>query len=217
MARKRSKADLFREVTWDDLREWAGSTIVSRGRGYQRNSQVEGLVRTPSGGVIAWVHGAKRYTTWVDFEEGALASACSCPYGATCKHAVAVVLEYLDHLKKGIEAPQATEQDSRMALLQESFEEEAWDEEDEEGVKDAGQLAAQQPGKGAAESLKAFLKEQTKAQLVALIEDLAEHYPAVRETLQDLHDLSRGTLKRIVTALRREIHELSAEPGWRNH
>ena len=102
MARKSSKTDLFRELTWDDLREWAGDTIVSRGRNYQRNSQVEGLARTPSGGVIAWVHGAKRYTTWVDFEEGALASACSCPYGATCKHAVAVVLEYLDHLKNDI-------------------------------------------------------------------------------------------------------------------
>ena len=216
MARKRLKVDLFRELTWDDLREWAGDTIVSRGRGYQRNSQVEGLARTSSGRVIAWVHGAKRYTTWVDFEEGALASACSCPYGATCKHAVAVVLEYLDHLKNDIEVPEVAEQDSRMALLQESLEEETWDEDEEEGMRDAGQVASQRPGKGAAESLRAFLKQQTKAQLVALIEDLAERYPVVRETLQDLHDLSRGTPKRIVTAVRREIHELGAEPGWKN-
>ncbi len=217
MARKSLKTDLFRELTWDDLREWAGDTIVSRGRNYQRNSQVEGLARTPSGGVIAWVHGAKRYTTWVDFEEGALASACSCPYGATCKHAVAVVLEYLDHLKRDIEVPEVSEQDSRMGLFEGSLEEETWDEEEEEGMKDAGQFAPRRPEKGAAKSLQAFLKQQTKAELVALIEDLAGRHPTVRETLEDLHDLSRGTVKRIVTALRREIHELSAEPGWRNH
>jgi uncharacterized Zn finger protein len=217
MAQKRSKTDLFRELTWDDLREWAGNTIVSRGRSYQRNSQVEGLARTLSGGVIAWVHGAKRYTTWVDFEAGALTSACSCPYGATCKHAVAVVLEYLDHLKNDIEVPKLTGQDSRMALLEESLEEEAWDEEDEGGMRDAGQFAPRRPGKGAAESLRAFLKQQTKAELMVLIEDLAGRHPVVHETLEDLHDLTRGTVKRIVTAVRREIHELSAEPGWRNH
>jgi uncharacterized Zn finger protein len=66
---------------------------------------VQGTVRTPGGGLIAYVHGTERYATWVDFEEGELVSACSCPYGATCKHAVAVVLEYLDHLNKNIEIP----------------------------------------------------------------------------------------------------------------
>ena len=216
MARKRSKTDLFRELTWEDLREWAGDTIVSRGRNYQRNSQVERLARTPSGGLIAWVHGAKRYTTWVDFEGGALASACSCPYGATCKHAVAVVLEYLDHLERGIDVPEVTEQDSRMALLEESLEEEAWGEDEEEGMMGAGQLAPRRAGKAAGEPLKAFLKQQTKVQLVALIEDLAGRHPAVLKTLEDLNDLSRGSVKRIVTAVRREIHELGSEPGWRN-
>jgi uncharacterized Zn finger protein len=131
---------------------------------------------------------------------------------------VAVVLEYLDHQKRDIEVPKVTEQDSRMGLLEESLEEEAWDEEDdEEGMKDAGQFAPRRPGKGAAESLQPFLKQQTKAQLVALIADLAGRYPVVHETLQDLHDLSRRTVKRIVAAVRRDIHELGAEPGWRNY
>jgi len=61
------------------------------------------------------------------------------------------------------------------------------------------------------------LKQQTKAQLITLIEDMAGRYPVVRETLQDLHDLSRGTVKNMVRAVRKEIHKLSAEPGWRNY
>ena len=217
MTRKRSKNDFFKELTWDDLREWAGSTIVSRGRNYHRNSQVEGLARTPSGGVVAWVHGAQRYATWVDFEEGALVSVCSCPYGATCKHAVAVVLEYLDQLEKNIEIPQVTEQDRRMGLLEESSLEEAWDEGDEQEIEYVGQFASRRRGKAAAESLQAFLEQQTKAQLIALIEDLAGRYPVVCETLQDLHDLSRGTVEKIVNTIRKDIHELSSKPGWRNH
>jgi hypothetical protein len=36
MAQKRTKTDPFADLTWDDLEAWAGSTIVSRGRGYQR-------------------------------------------------------------------------------------------------------------------------------------------------------------------------------------
>ena len=217
MTRKGSKNDFFKELTWDGLREWAGSTIVSRGRSYQRYGAVQGLARTPSGGVIAWVHGTQRYATWVDFDEGALASACSCPYGATCKHAVAVVLEYLDHLNKNIEIPKVTEQDSRMELLEESSEEERWDEEFGEERDDASQFASQRSGKAAGESMQAFLEQQSKTQLIALIGDLAERYPIVRETLQDLSDLSRGTVKKMLTAVRKEIYELSAKPGWRNY
>ena len=70
------------------------------------------------------MHGTERYATWADFEEGELVSACSCPYGATCKHAVAVVLEYLDHLNKNIEIHQLTEQDRRLELTAEAWERE---------------------------------------------------------------------------------------------
>ena len=55
MAKKRSDTDPFKDLTWDDLQAWAGTSIVSRGRSYQRNHHVQGLARTPSGGLVAWV------------------------------------------------------------------------------------------------------------------------------------------------------------------
>ncbi|MGB7575140.1 MAG: hypothetical protein WBN53_14915, partial [Thermodesulfobacteriota bacterium] len=42
-------------------------------------------------------------------------------------------------------------------------------------------------------------------------------YPSVREDLQDRQNLSKGSVKTLVSAARKEIHELSSRPGWRNH
>jgi uncharacterized Zn finger protein len=78
-------------------------------------------------------------------------------------------------------------------------------------------LASQGSGKPVAEFFETFLGRQSKAQLIALISDLIERFPVVRETLQDLYDLSRGTVGKMVVAVRKEIHELSAKPGWRNY
>jgi uncharacterized Zn finger protein len=216
MTRKRSKEDRFRELTWDNLEEWAGSTIVARGRSYQRNGHVQGLARTPNGGLAAWVHGVQRYATWVDFEEGELTSTCSCPYGATCKHAVAVVLDYLHHLKRDIEIPEMTEPDGRLEFMEEALGAQAWHEGDGEKIEDGGFSPPHAPGEAGPESLQPFLEQHSKRQLIALIDDLARRYPLVKERLRDLHDLSRGTVKKVVTAVRREIQGLSAKPGWRN-
>lgn len=208
MAKNRIKADPFKELTWDDLQAWAESKIVSRGKSYQRSGHVQGLARTPSGGLVAWVEGSQKYATRVEFEDGALDSDCSCPYGDTCKHAVAVVLEYLDHIKKGIEIPQVTGQDRRIGLREEFPEDEVWDDEED---KEMGS------GKAVDKSLETFLEQQTKAQLIALLKNLAERYPLVREALQDQSNLSKGTVGKMVNAVRKEIRDLSAKPGWTNH
>ncbi len=207
MAKNRVKTDPFKELTWDDLQAWAGSKIVSRGKSYQRSGHVQGLARTPGGGLVAWVEGSQKYATRVEFEDGALDPDCSCPYGDTCKHAVAVVIEYLDHIKKGIEIPQVTGQDKRIQRLEEFSGDEAWDEEDEEINS----------GKAADKSLETFLEQQTKAQLVTRLKDLAERYPLVREALQDQSELSKGTVGKMVNAVRKEIRDLGAKPGWTNH
>jgi uncharacterized Zn finger protein len=54
MARKLFKTERFKELTWDDLQEWAGSTTVARGRSYQGGHRVQELARTPAGGLVAW-------------------------------------------------------------------------------------------------------------------------------------------------------------------
>lgn len=219
MARNTSKKDLFKQLTWDDLQDWAGNRILSRGQSYQRSRKVKELAQTEAGGIVAWVHGGQRYATMVDFEDGELISACTCPYGGTCKHAVAVAIEYLDYLKKNIEVPQIREKDQRIVLLQEFSDEKARDDENEDYEEEMTEASctSKKSGKSAPLASRGFLEEQSREKLIALIEDLAERHSVVREDLQDRQNLSKGSVKKIVAAVRKEILELSSEPGWKNH
>lgn len=97
----------FAALTWDDVEAWAGSRIVSRGKSYQRSNRVRELARTTSGGIVAWVQGTSRYATQVEIAKKKLTASCTCPYGGTCKHAIAVVLSYLECLKNQREIPPA--------------------------------------------------------------------------------------------------------------
>jgi uncharacterized Zn finger protein len=238
MAQRRTKADPFADLTWDDLEEWAGSTIVSRGRGYQRGNHVQELARTPTGGLVAWVYGTHKYATRVEVEDGELSAICSCPYGGTCKHAVAVVLVYLDHLKQQQEVPTATASDRRLKLLDELDEEEEWDEEDEndeweeeeedkedqdeeeweededEDEEPAARATPRRANKKAADSLSSFLEQQSKEQLVELLKEQARRHSAVRQALQDQGNLLSGSVKKLVKTARSEIHKLGGEPDW---
>ena len=219
MNREVLKGDLFEKLSWGDLEQWAGNRVLSRGKNYHRDHRVQGLAQTQTGRIIAWVHGGQKYATEVDFEDGELISICTCPYGNNCKHAVAVVLEYLDHLKKNLEVPQIGAQDQRIALFQGFTDEE--DRENDYGeageAVDTIDLVSQKGGKPIPPDLKGFLEGQTKEQLIALLKDLSEKYPSVREDLEDRQSLSKGSVKRVVGAARKEIHELSSEPGWKNH
>ncbi|OGP94479.1 MAG: hypothetical protein A2157_08080, partial [Deltaproteobacteria bacterium RBG_16_47_11] len=213
------KRDLFEKLSWYDLEQWAGSRVLSRGQGYHRDHRVRELAQTQTGGIIAWVQGGQKYATEVDYEDGELISICTCPYGNNCKHAVAVVLEYLDHVKRKIEVPKATEKDQRLALLEgmdEEDREHEYEEQEDEEI-DSDRLLSRKNGKLVPVDLKGFLEGQTKEQLITLLKDLSERYPSVRKDLQDRQNLSKGSVKRIVAAVRKEIQELSSEPGWRNH
>jgi uncharacterized Zn finger protein len=216
MAQKRPTTDRFAELTWNDLQEWAGSSTLSRGRSYQRNRQVQELVCTPSGSLLAWVQGTQRYATQVEITGEGLTSSCTCPVGYSCKHAVATVLEYLEHLKHQINVPTVTESDRRLALLQEDRPGEAWSDEDEEEIAEIIHHTPQKHAKRSTAALHSYLEQQTKTQLIALMEGLAESYPDVRESLLDRRDLSMGSVKELVKQARQEIDHLSAEPGWRN-
>jgi uncharacterized Zn finger protein len=217
MSQKRPTTDRFAELTWTDLQEWAGSSTVVRGRSYQRNHQVLELVRTPSGSLLAWVQGTQRYATQVEITGSSLASSCTCPVGDSCKHAVATVLDYLEHLKHTIDVPIVTESDRRLALLREDRAEDAWSDEDEEESTEAVHHTPQTHAQPSTAALHSYLEQQTKSQLIGLLEGLAESYPVVRESILDRRDLSMGSVKDLVKQARQEIDHLSAEPGWRNH
>lgn len=102
---KGDDVELFKGLTWEAIEEWAGSRSLSRGRSYQRSRRVDQLAFTPAGQLIATVLGGEKYTTLVEFREGSLSSQCTCPLGRSCKHAVAVVLDYIEKAKKGIKVP----------------------------------------------------------------------------------------------------------------
>lgn len=216
--RKHSQTDPFRDLTWDNLQEWAGPTIVSRGQRYQRSRLVQDLARTSRGSLIAWVQGTRRYATTIEIESNALISACTCPYGGVCKHAVAVVLAYLEQVKQSRTIPTVTEQDHRLRLLEDSADVEEMEEEDGDEVdEDVGQAPRRRSQGAAADALPEFLEQQTKPQLLALLKDLAQRYPDVRQFLQDRHNLSVGAIPKMVKAVRAEIAALREEPGWSNH
>ena len=106
---------LFRNLTWNDLDDWVGSTILSRGKSYK--TEVTNLASVKDNHLIATVHGSRTYQTEVWFDQEKLKSDCTCPYdwGIHCKHAVAVILVFLDKLKENESIPQAD--DSRLVGL----------------------------------------------------------------------------------------------------
>jgi uncharacterized Zn finger protein len=214
MARDRSKADRFKALTAIDLQEWAGTKIYSRGQSYQRGRRVQELACTPDGALVAWVLGSDRYATWVDIDEAGPESSCSCPYGVSCKHAVAVVIEYAEKLKHNSPVPTTTEQDRRLALAGVADEDDDWDEEEDWDEQDAGDSAT--TAGSAKGSLRSFLEQQTKERLVELVEELAERYPQVRDALKYRRNLASGRLPELISAVRQEIAAASAKVGWRN-
>ena len=230
--KNKKPSDPFRELSWDDLKGWAGSTIVSRGRTYQRGGSVSDLACTKHGGLIAWVEGTRRYATRVDMDGQELTSVCSCPYWTTCKHAVAVVCEYLECLKQDTIVPTITDTDQRLTVLEniadQDEDDDDWDnqdgqhdeyDEDEEDDEDEDDVAPAQPvqkrsGKSTPDSLSSFLAQQSKDQLVALLTELAQENMAVRRTLKDRQTLTTGSIKKLIKAARAEIDGLGGEPDW---
>jgi uncharacterized Zn finger protein len=218
MAKKTKKIDFIKNLSWDDLREWAGSKIVSRGQSYQRSGQVKELALSSEGALVAWVQGTHQYATLVDVQEGELVSDCNCPYGGTCKHAVAVVLEGLNYLKKKKEIPACSKKDDRLKTLNEPERDDEREEEDEGWEEEP--IPRKSPStskKKSSESLSAFLKEQTKPQLIELIQELVKSTPGVSQVLADRQALAKGTVNKMVQSIRIEISDLSSKPGWRHH
>lgn len=82
---------------------------------------------------------------------------------------MAVVLEYLEHLKGNIEVPTVTEKDQRLVLLRGVEEEEALDEGDEEHADDAP-LSLRPSKKPVLKTMHSYLESQTKEQLIILLE-----------------------------------------------
>lgn len=199
--------DQFISLTWNDLTDWAGSRIVSRGRSYQKQGRVSDLAVTDDDALIAWVDGSKQYATRVTIDKDGLPeSICSCPYAINCKHGVAVLLEYLKQIEDSRQVPKASKNDERLAL----FEDDDWsDNKDDEGENAVSEYMQK--------NIDAFLRGKTKVQLMGLIHDLAEQYPQIAQDLVDRRQMTSGNTKTLVTRLRLEIRQIGDEPGWQDY
>lgn len=213
---KKSKKKLY-DLTWADLEAWAGKKVVSRGTSYQKSRYVRELAVTRTGGILAWVRGTKNYATKVASEKGRLESVCTCPYGGTCKHAVAVVLEYLDRLQKKTDVPMAKEEDERLIILEDAslaWEEDDEDldideEEDDELITEAGRALA---------GIDASLKKKSKKELQAMLSGILTQRPEIEKEL----GLTKRTPRKkgcpaLVKSVTKAIVMISSEPAWRNY
>jgi uncharacterized Zn finger protein len=207
----------FQNLTWFDLQSWAGSKVVSRGKSYQQNKLVEDLAITQSGDLVAWVTGSTTYATKVSFDEGSLASACTCPYYGACKHAVALILEYLDCIENNRNVPPAFKNDERLLLLDEGSEN--IDNDDalysDDGKDD--EVAAERANRIPQFGINDYLGNKSKGELLDIINGIISRNPEIREDLNYKAQITREKPVTLIKIVEREILKASNEPGWRDH
>jgi len=108
----------FSELTWSDLILWAGKKIVQEGQKCQQGGNVKQLALTENGGILAWVEAEEIFSTRVEYNADEIIADCSCnSVEHTCAHAIAVIIEYIAHLKRNISIPDAEKNDRRLFLL----------------------------------------------------------------------------------------------------
>lgn len=208
---KREKKD-FQDITWSDLESWAGSKIVSRGRSYQRSKSVKELAITGAGEIVAWVKGSTTYATRVSLDNGEIFSVCTCPYRLACKHAVAVILEYLNCLENGWTVPKAKKEDERLNLT----EHEAGEEDNEYDLSEDGAESYYRVSTTSSAEIRLddFLKKQSKSELLKLLTGILEQHDEIREELEYKVRMTTAKAPSLVKVVEREIVNAAGEPGW---
>jgi len=207
----------WKKLTWNDLEEWAGSRSVSRGRSYQESGYVTGLCVSGEGVLLAWVRGGRRYATRVHLDPTSprrpdgIVSRCSCPVGVACKHAVAVILEYLEAMEQGAEVPEAQERDERWAVL--ALDDDGLWEDDEDVEYGWDEEPWEESG---SQDLRSFLMTKSLYELADIILRFSESHPDFRSGLEDERRATDGEFSELLRETRREMRSLTAEEAWWN-
>jgi uncharacterized Zn finger protein len=205
---------ILSNLTLDDLREWAGAKILSRGKSYVRN--VKGLSRMEDGTLAAWVSGSEEYATSVSLDsDGDFDYFCSCPYDwGPCKHTVAVVLAAAEQVKQKKVIPLLAEDDDLfLALFDDSEDDYEDDDEFQEEDEDPEFTVALSTGKA---RLQKIFEGMDREELVALLMDLSGRYPEIERGMLEKKQLATGRVDKVVSSLRREIRNITAEQAWHN-
>ena len=211
--------DPFTDLDWATLESWAGAKTLSKGREYQRTGRVSSLARSHDGTLVAWVTGSERYATIVTNKNG-LYSACTCPVGESCKHAVAVILEYLTLREKAVAVPSLAPDDPRIALLDDFFPD-AFPAEYKDVADKRPQLSESNhpdtdPGgsKRPHGPLRHYLETMKKKELLDLMEELMEQFPEVGQEISDRRSLAEGDPLPIFEELVADIEVITDEEAW---
>ena len=241
----------WEKLTWDDLSEWTDSRSLERGSSYQRRGTVRNLNLLPDGGLLADVSGTHRYATRVSVAGRSrdlskrLEAACSCPVGHRCKHGVAVILEFLDAIENGRAVPETDDDDRRLTLIENGWQDEHLDEEcdDEEfdgsdfdGVdvpvtKDSGKPATHKSGLRKKQSsgrqtrskrkitdadIVDFLSTKSKDDLVSIIMQVCRVDAKLRQTYVDRIMLETGDHAAMIREAQKELRSVTSEEAWYN-
>jgi len=231
-------------LTWDELGDWAGSRSVARGKAYQRQGRVKDLALAADGRLLATVAGTERYVTSVWLVPGKkkcgpIESVCSCPVGESgCKHAVAVVTEYLAALVDKREIPVAEPDDRRWARLtrddadlyddydgEDEFDESDEDDDETDRIPTTAKRSKRAQGKSGKrltradwdQTIKSHVEQKSREELAGLVWSLVDRFPEIRQEFQERIALGEGDVDQLVAAARRELRAVTAEFGWRNH
>jgi uncharacterized Zn finger protein len=226
-APKELAASPWASLKWDDLERWAGGRSVSRGRSYQRQGHVHDLAISKHGRLFATVVGGDRYATsaWLTAGKSgreAIQSKCTCPVGYNgCKHAVAVVAEYLDAIAHDKSVPSADENDPRWARLSgedlESAADSADGDEDLQPSDPARPRTQRRSRTDWDRKIRQHIEAKSREELVELVWSLTERFPELREEFRERIALGEGDVDRLVKQARQELESVTAQPGWRRH
>ena len=213
-------SDRLADIYPDELREWAGTTTYTRGKGYQREGRVTDMVRGPGGSILARVEGTDEYTTAVRYRNG-LESSCTCPVGSSCKHAVAVVLEYQSLTENHEEIPELAEGDLRWNDYEELFPDESGAFLPDTAPEPVPSLTRggkkkQKLRESADARLDRYLATLEKDELVGILQTLAGEIPAVRQDLSDRQSVAASDTAAVCRSLTADINRISRMDAWSN-
>ena len=209
-----ARGDAWRAVGREALEAWAGAKAVGRGEAYRAEGRVVDLALAGDDGLLATVEGTEPYATHVWLEPAgrgrAPESECSCPVGYACKHAVAVVLEYLAALDEGREPPAASDDDPRWYEL--DVPEDRGEEDDPGAWRRRSPKATREWDAKVRGHLRSLSQPELADLAWALVQKSPHDYEAIRERLA-LRELDPAGL---VEEARREIRAATSVQPWRN-
>lgn len=188
----------FTALSWNDLEEWVGPAILQRGKSYRR--RVHDLALTDENHLVATVDGSEPYITRVWLDDDEPDCECSCPYWGPCKHAVAVIVAYLDCIKSESPVPliEPGELDARLSVYGLADDQESESDIDLENARSA-------------------LKAMTKAQLIEWAMGVLGVHPSVFDSLPGATLPGEIAVDKAVARLRQQIRKTGDERGWQDY